>query len=54
VPLILREQIIGQLHLEGKQDWTPEERNLVEAVATQAVLAMENARLLKKGSNSPA
>ena len=46
VPLILREQIIGQLHLEGEQDWTPEERNLVEAVATQAALAMENARLL--------
>jgi GAF domain-containing protein/HAMP domain-containing protein len=46
VPLILREQIIGQLHLEGQQDWTPEERNLVEAVATQAALAMENARLL--------
>ncbi len=46
VPLILRDQIIGQLHLEGQQDWTPEERNLVEAVATQAALAMENARLL--------
>jgi GAF domain-containing protein len=48
VPLILREQIIGQLHLEGQQDWTPEERNLVEAVATQAALAMENARLLQE------
>jgi len=48
VPLILRGQIIGQLHLEGQQDWTPEERNLVEAVATQAVLAMENARLLEE------
>jgi GAF domain-containing protein len=48
VPLILREQIIGQLHLEGQQDWTPEERNLVEAVATQAVLAMENARLMEE------
>ena len=48
VPLILREQIIGQLHLEGQQDWTPEERNLVEAVATQAALAMENARLLEE------
>jgi GAF domain-containing protein len=46
VPLILREQIIGQLHLEGQQDWSPEERALVEAVATQAALAMENARLL--------
>ena len=48
VPLMLREQIIGQLHLEGQQDWTPEERTLVEAVATQAALAMENARLLEE------
>jgi GAF domain-containing protein len=48
VPLILREQIIGQLHLEGQQDWSPEERALVEAVATQAALAMENARLLEE------
>ena len=48
VPFILREQIIGQLHLEGQQDWSPEERALVEAVATQAALAMENARLLEE------
>jgi len=48
VPLILREQIIGQLHLEGQQDWSPEEHALVEAVATQAALAMENARLLEE------
>lgn len=52
VPLILREQIIGQLHLEGQQDWTPEERNLVEAVATQAALAMENARLLDESQKT--
>ncbi len=48
VPLTLRDQIIGQLQLEGQQDWTPEERNLIEAVATQAALALENARLLEE------
>jgi GAF domain-containing protein/HAMP domain-containing protein len=47
IPLTLREQIIGQLHLEGQEDWTPEERGLVESVATQAALAMENARLFE-------
>jgi GAF domain-containing protein/HAMP domain-containing protein len=48
VPLILRDQIIGQLSLEGNQVWTAEERTLVEAVATQAALALENARLLEE------
>jgi GAF domain-containing protein/HAMP domain-containing protein len=48
VPLILRDQIIGQLSLEGDQEWTAEERTLIEAVATQAALALENARLLEE------
>jgi GAF domain-containing protein len=52
VPLTLREQIIGQLHLEGDQDWTPEDKNLIEAVASQAALAMENARLLEESQQS--
>jgi GAF domain-containing protein len=52
VPLTLREQIIGELHLEGDQDWTPEERSLIEAVASQAALAMENARLLEESQTS--
>jgi GAF domain-containing protein/HAMP domain-containing protein len=48
VPLTLRDQVIGQLHLEGQQEWTQEERNLIESVATQAALALENARLLEE------
>lgn len=47
-PLTLREQIIGNITLEGQQDWSPEEKNLIEAVATQASLALENARLLEE------
>lgn len=52
VPLTLREQIIGQLHLEGDQEWSPEERTLIEAVASQAALAMENARLLEESQHT--
>ncbi len=48
VPLTLRDQTIGQLSLEGSQEWSAEERNLIEAVATQAALALENARLIEE------
>jgi len=48
VALTLREQVIGRINLEGQQDWTPEEKSLIEAVATQAALALENARLLEE------
>lgn len=46
VPLTLREQVIGKISIEGQQDWSTEEKSLIEAVATQAALALENARLL--------
>lgn len=47
VPLSLRDQIIGEINLESAKDWTVEQRNLVEAIATQASLALENARLVE-------
>jgi GAF domain-containing protein len=47
VPLSLRDQIIGEINLSSEADWTPEQRNLVEAIATQAALALENARLVE-------
>lgn len=47
VPLSLRDQIIGEINLAAEGDWTPEQRNLVEAIATQAALALENARLVE-------
>jgi GAF domain-containing protein len=46
VPLSLRDEVIGAINLSGESDWTPEQRNLIEAVATQAALALENARLV--------
>ncbi len=45
-PLILREQVIGSLTLDtGDKEFTPEDLTFIEAVTTQAALALENARL---------
>ncbi len=54
VPLTLREEIIGQINLAADGEWTPEQRNLIEAVATQAALALENARLVEESQSSAA
>jgi GAF domain-containing protein/HAMP domain-containing protein len=48
VSINLREQIIGQIDLEGTGDWTVEQKNLIDAVATQAAIALENARLVNE------
>jgi len=47
-PIKLRDQIIGQIDLEGTGDWTNDQKNLVDAVATQAAIALENARLVNE------
>jgi GAF domain-containing protein len=52
VPLALREQTIGQITLESEVELTADERGLVEAVATQAALALENARLLEESQQT--
>ena len=46
VPLALRDEVIGQINLSGSEEWSPEERAWVESVATQAAIALENARLM--------
>ncbi len=48
VPISLRDQVLGQIMLEGQQEWTPEQQSLVDAVATQAAIALENARLVSE------
>jgi len=48
IPLALREQVIGQISLAGETEWSPEQRTLVETVAAQAALALENARLVEQ------
>lgn len=51
VPITLREQIIGQLRLEGEDTLSIEDKNLIQAIATQTALALENARLLNESQS---
>ncbi len=51
VPLTLREQVIGQIQLVSATEWSPEQRSLVEAIVTQAALALENARLVEESQS---
>jgi GAF domain-containing protein/HAMP domain-containing protein len=48
IPISLRDQTLGQILLEGKQDWTADQQSLVDAVAKQAAVALENARLVSE------
>ncbi len=51
VPISLREQPLGVLGLQemaNERKWTPDEVALIEAVADQMALAIENARLLEE------
>jgi len=44
----LRDQEFGQIILETSQEWTQEQQIIVDAVATQAAIALENARLVSE------
>jgi len=48
VSISLRDQVLGQIRLESTEDWTPEQESLANAVATQAAIALENARLISE------
>lgn len=51
VPLRLRDQVLGVVALKRNPSappWSPRDRDLVEAVMAQAVLALDNARLLEQ------
>lgn len=51
IPLALRDQIIGQLQLTNTTEWSLEQKSLVEAIVMQAVLALENARLVEESQS---
>ena len=48
VPISLRGQVLGQIRFESNEVWTPEQESLANAVATQAAIALENARLVSE------
>jgi GAF domain-containing protein/HAMP domain-containing protein len=52
VPLTIRDQILGEVLVQGDEEWTPEQKRLLEAVATQAAFALENARLLSESQQT--
>lgn len=48
-PLVLRDQIIGNLNIEtNRAALTPHEKTLIEAVTQQTALALENVRLVEE------
>lgn len=47
-PINLRNQILGKIILESHAEWTPEQQSLVDAVVSQAAIALENARLVSE------
>jgi GAF domain-containing protein len=54
IPLALRGQTIGQINMESSGEWTSEQKSLIEAIAAQATLALENARLVEESQSAAA
>jgi GAF domain-containing protein len=55
IPLLLRGQSIGSITLrrkEGSAGWTERERVLIEKIAEQAALALENSRLVEEAQRN--
>lgn len=54
VPVKLRDQVIGILHIEASETnkkWTEDEVAMVQAISERAALALENARLLESATH---
>ncbi len=50
VPLALRQEIIGEIALQGELEWSEEEKEWLETLASQAALALEGARILDESA----
>ncbi len=52
IPLMLRNQKLGEIILESDEEWSSEEESMVQAVATQVAVSLENARLIEESQQS--
>jgi GAF domain-containing protein/HAMP domain-containing protein len=50
-PIALRDEVIGEININSKNKLNAEENTWVQAIITQAALALENARLLEESQN---
>jgi GAF domain-containing protein len=50
IPLPLREEVVGEISLQGDLEWGDEEKEWLETLASQAALALESARLLEESA----
>lgn len=52
VPLVLRDQKLGEIVLESDIEWGSEEENMLQAMAMQVAVSLENARLIEESQQS--
>ena len=54
IPLSIRDQVIGQIKLSDTNEWNADKQSLIEAIASQASQALENARLVEDSQSTAA
>jgi len=52
IPLLLREQQLGEINIDTEGEWTSEDKAWISAVATQVATSLENARLIEESQQA--
>ncbi|MEJ5223464.1 MAG: GAF domain-containing protein, partial [Anaerolineales bacterium] len=52
IPLMLRDQKLGEIIVERENEWSPEDQAVIQSVATQVAISLENARLIEESQQS--